>query len=164
MPDLCCRLHTTQHKDCSNELAQFSVWYVHYCLAVANFTFSIVHRSDPESTTQRLKLAYSPYTTLTLSIDEGCRIGPQPRRKTIAIPATSGINVLYPHVGVCRSFRNCIHGASCLRSYSTPFRWAQWTGDIFNIFDEMNHDAIPESVWWALHIVRRCGLSPHRDV
>ena len=52
---------------------------------------------------------------------EGCRIGPQTRSKRIKIPETSGINVLYPHVGVCRSFRNLFHGASCLRSYSTSF-------------------------------------------
>ena len=52
---------------------------------------------------------------------EGCRIGPQTRSKKIEIPETSGINVLYPHVGVCRSFRICFYGASCLRSYSTSF-------------------------------------------
>ena len=52
---------------------------------------------------------------------EGCRIGPQTRSKNIKIPETSGINVLYLHVGACRSFRNCFHRALCLRSYSTSF-------------------------------------------
>ena len=33
----------------------------------------------------------------------------------------------------------------------SQYRWAQWTGDVSNIFDEMNHDAIMESVWWALN-------------
>ena len=31
----------------------------------------------------------------------------------------------------------------------------QWTGDISNIFDEMNHDAILELVWWALNSVAK---------
>ena len=57
-------------------------------------------------------------------INEGRRIGPQTGSKKIKIPETSGINVLYPHVGVCRSFRNFFHGASCLRSYSTSFTCA----------------------------------------
>ena len=44
--------------------------------------------------------------------------------KQIKIPETSGIDVLYPHVGVCacRSVRKFFLGASCLRSYSTPFK------------------------------------------
>ena len=36
---------------------------------------------------------------------EGCRTAPQTRSKKIKIPETAGINILYPHVGVCRSFR-----------------------------------------------------------
>ena len=49
----------------------------------------------------------------------GCRTGPQARSKTLKVPETSGIDILYPHVGVCRSFRIFFHGASCLRPYST---------------------------------------------
>ena len=54
---------------------------------------------------------------------EGYRIGPQTRSKKVKIPETSVINVLYPHVGVCRSFRSLFNGASCLRSYSTSFTY-----------------------------------------
>ena len=37
----------------------------------------------------------------------------------------------------------------------SQYRWAQWTGDIrfSNLFDEMHHGAILESVWWALDSV-----------
>ena len=60
---------------------------------------------------------------ITLRLNEGCRIGPQTGSKTIEIHKPLGINVIYPHVEVCRSFRFCFHIASCLRSYSTPFKW-----------------------------------------
>ena len=53
---------------------------------------------------------------------EGCRIGPKHR---IKIPGMSGIGVLYPHAGVCRSSRLCFRGASCLRSYSTSLMWVR---------------------------------------
>ena len=62
------------------------------------------------------------YLSWSVKVDdssEGCRIGPQTRSKKIKIPETSGIDVSYPHVGVCRSFRNVFHGASCLRTETT---------------------------------------------
>ena len=40
----------------------------------------------------------------------------------------------------------------------------QWTGDISNIFDEMNHDAILESVWWPLNSVAKWTSNKTRQI
>ena len=44
------------------------------------------------------------------------------------------------------------------------YSWAQWTGDISNLFDEMNHLAILDAVWWALNNVAKWTSNKTRRV
>ena len=43
-------------------------------------------------------------------LSEGCRIGPQTRSNKRKIPETLGVNVVYAHVGFCRSFFTVLRG------------------------------------------------------
>ena len=46
----------------------------------------------------------------------------------------------------------------------SQYSWAQWTGDISNMFDKMNHEAILEAVGWALNNVAGWSSSRMRRV
>ena len=90
---------------------------------------------------------------------EGCRIGPQTRSKKIKIPETSGINVLYPHVGVCRSFRIVFHSASCLWSYSTAFTCVQAQVSMLE-FAEFKWALLSNFITHRASYVTLCRASP----
>ena len=57
------------------------------------------------------------------------------------------------HISNSAQFRSRIDDAETQARLHSQYRWAQWTDDISNMFDEMNHDAILKSVWWALNSV-----------
>ena len=60
------------------------------------------------------------------------------------------------HISNSAGFRSRVDEAekTAAKHFShSDYRWAQWTGDISDMFDEMHHDAILEAVWWALNSV-----------
>ena len=56
------------------------------------------------------------------------------------------------HISNSAEFNSRIRSAETQAKLHYPhsnYRWAQWTGTISNMFDEMDHSDILDALWWA---------------